>query len=124
MRQADQRHNTAQNLEQIIEDVWRLQGFERFLLAPSESEMKAAAASGPVVVINVSDYRCDALIIEEHGLQALRLSNLDSKDIQARTAFLEKSEQQLLKWLWHTIGKPVLDALGLIQAPSGSWPRI
>ena len=29
-----------------------------------------------------------------------------------------------MDWLWDTIRKPVLDALGLIHAPSGSWPRI
>ena len=123
-RRIDQRHNTGQKLEQMIEDIRRLPGFERFLLAPTENELKAAAVSGPVVVINVSDYRCDALIIEKRGLQALRLPDLDSKDVRARAAILEKPEQQLIEWLWDTIGKPALDALGLIQAPSGSWPRI
>ena len=123
-RRVDQRHNTGQKLEQMIGDIRRLPGFERFLLAPTENELKAAAVSGPVVVINVSDYRCDALIIEKRGLLALRLPGLDSKDIRARAKTLEKPEQQLMEWLWDTIGKPVLDALGLVQAPSGSWPRI
>ncbi|KAA6407282.1 MAG: hypothetical protein FRX48_08830 [Lasallia pustulata] len=123
-RQVDQRHNTGQKLERMIGDIRRLPGFERFLLAPTENEMKAAAVSGPVVVINVSDYRCDALIIEKRGLETLRLPDLDSKDVRARAATLEKPEQQLMEWLWDTIGKPVLDALGLIQAPSVSWPRI
>ena len=50
----------------MIGDIRRLPGFERFLLAPTDNELKAAAVSGPVVVINVSDYRCDALIIEKH----------------------------------------------------------
>ena len=123
-RQVDQRHNTGQKLEQMIGDIRRLPGFERFLLAPTENELKAAAVSGPVVVINISDYRCDALIIEKHGLETLPLRDLDSKDVRARAATLEKPEQQLMEWLWDKIGKPVLDALGLIQAPSVSWPRI
>ena len=42
------------------------------------------------MVINVSDYRCDALIIEKRGLQALRLPDLNSKDVQARAATLGK----------------------------------
>ena len=123
-RQVDQRHETGKKLEQMIEGIRRLPGFERFLLGPTENELTAAAASGPIVVINVSDYRCDALIIEKHGLQALRLPDLHNEDIRARAATLEKPEQQLLEWLWNTIGKPVLDTLGLIQAPSGRWPRI
>ncbi len=108
-------------MEQVIKNIRSLPGFDRFLLGPSEDELKAAAVSGPVVVINVSDYRCDALIIEKRGLLALRLPGLDSKDIRARAQTLEKPEQQLMEWLWDTIGKPVLDALGLIQASSGSW---
>ncbi|KAI4263696.1 MAG: hypothetical protein L6R42_001168 [Xanthoria sp. 1 TBL-2021] len=91
-RRVDQRHNAGQKLDQIIEDIRRLPGFERFLLGPTEDKLKAAAASGPVVVINVSDYRCDGLIIEKHGLQALRLPDLDSKDIRARVKTLEKPE--------------------------------
>ena len=97
---------------------------ERFLLGPTEDELKTAAALGSVVVINVSDYRCDALIIEKHGLRALQLPDLNSNDIRARVAALEKPEKQLLEWLWNTIGKPIPDALGLIHAPGGSLPRI
>ncbi|PQE31524.1 TPR domain-containing protein [Rutstroemia sp. NJR-2017a WRK4] len=114
-RQVDQRHNADQKLEQMIEDIRKLPGFERFLLAPTEDELKAAAALGPIVVINVSNYRCDALIIEKRGLQG---------GIRARAETLEKPEPQLLEWMWDTIGKPVLDALGFIQTLSSSWPRI
>jgi len=123
-RRVDQRHTTSKKLEQMIEDIRRLPGFERFLRAPTENELKVAAALGPVVVINVSKYRCDALIIEKRELQALRLPGLDSKDVRARAVTLERPEQQLLEWLWDTIGKSILDALRFIQAPSGSWPRI
>ncbi|KAM3067025.1 hypothetical protein ACMFMG_011807 [Clarireedia jacksonii] len=95
-RQADQRHNAGQKLEQVIENIRRLPGFERFLLAPTQDEMKAAAASGPVVVINVSNYRYDALIFEKHSLQALRLPELNIKDVRNRAATLENPEQELV----------------------------
>ena len=65
----------------MIGDIRRLSDFERFLLSSTENKLKTAVVSGPVVVINVSDYRCDALIIEKRGLQALRLPDLDSKDV-------------------------------------------
>jgi hypothetical protein len=81
-RQVDRRHNAGQKLEQMIGNIRKLPGFERFLLAPTESEIKGAAASGPVVVINVSDYRCDALILSENNFKALRLPDLHSKDIR------------------------------------------
>lgn len=62
--QVDQRHNAGQKLEQMIKEIQKLPGFERFLLPPTEDELKAAASSGPIIIINVSEYRCDALIIE------------------------------------------------------------
>ncbi len=93
-------------------------------MAPTENELKATAAPGPIVMVNISDYRCDALIIEECGLQALRLHGLYSRDIRARAANLADSDTQLLEWLWDAVAKPVLDALGLTQLPSNSWPRI
>jgi len=67
----------------------------------------------------VSDYRCDALIVESSGLRTLRLSQLYS-DIRTRAAELTNPESlstQLLEWLWDTIAKPVLDAVGLTRSP-------
>jgi hypothetical protein len=54
----------------------KLPGFDRFLLAPSEDELKTAADCGPIIIINVSDYRCDALIIEKSQLRTLGLPRL------------------------------------------------
>ena len=76
----------------MIENIRRPPGFERFLLAPTEDELKAAVVSGPVVVINVSDYRCDALMIEKRRLQALQLRGLDMRDIRAHATNLETLE--------------------------------
>lgn len=67
-RWVDQRHNTNQRLEQMIGNIRRLSDFEQFLLSPIEDEFKVAATSRSIVVINVSDYRCDALIVEKREL--------------------------------------------------------
>ena len=76
------------------------------------------------MVINVSKYHCDVLILKKCRLQTSQLSGLDSKDVQACAVILKRSEQQLLEWLWDTIEKSVLDALRFIQVLSGSWPQI
>jgi CHAT domain-containing protein len=123
-RWANQRHSMGQRLEEMVMHIRGLPGFEGFLLAPTENDIKVSAASGPVVVINVSEYRCDALIIEESGLRALRLPDLKSEHIQSRAATLTEPDQELLEWMWNTIAKPVLDALGFIKVPNDSWPRI
>jgi len=125
-RHSDQRYDAGQKMEQVIKDIRSLPGFDRFLLAPSEDELKAAAVSGPIVIVNVSKYRCDALIIKKSELRTLRLPNLHASDIRARAAALRPGliNAQLLEWLWDTIAKPVLDALRLTESLRDSWPRI
>ncbi len=66
----------ARGWSEMIEHIRSLPDFERFLVALTENELKAAAASGPVVIVNVSEYRCDALIIEKNKLRALPLPQL------------------------------------------------
>ncbi|CAH0003936.1 unnamed protein product [Clonostachys byssicola] len=122
----DQRYNTGLKLEQVIETIRSHPGFERFLLAPNEDEMKRAAILGPVVIINVSRYRCDALIVERHGLRLLQLHDLHEGDIKHYAATLDSISvtTQLLEWLWDTIAGPVLDFINFTQSPAANWPRI
>ncbi|KAJ3577748.1 hypothetical protein NPX13_g2817 [Xylaria arbuscula] len=125
--QINDRYNAGQKLEEITQSIRRLPGFDRFLLAPSQEELKLAAASGPIVIINVSDYCCDALVVQKSGLRALRLSRLHSSDIQTRAAALtnmESLDMEVLEWLWDTIAEPVLNALGFTESPSDCWPRM
>ncbi|KAF9764188.1 hypothetical protein IL306_002862 [Fusarium sp. DS 682] len=125
--QFNERYEAGQKLERTIQAIRRLPGFDRFLLAPSAVELKAAAASGPIVIINVSNYRCDALIIEENELRTLLLPHLHCSDVQARATALTNPallDTRLLEWLWDTIAKPVLDLLGFTRTPDSCWPRI
>ena len=47
----------------MIEKIQRLPDSDRFLSAPSEDELKAAAECGPIVIIDVNNYHYDALIV-------------------------------------------------------------
>ncbi|KAL2812794.1 CHAT domain-containing protein [Aspergillus cavernicola] len=126
-RRIDQHHNAGQKLKQIMADIRKLPGFERFLLIPTEDEMKASAASGPIVILNTSCHRCDALIVEESGFRAVRLPRLYSDEIWIHAKALKNPKLldiKLLEWLWDTIAEPVLDALGWTETPLASWPRI
>ncbi|KAH8896962.1 hypothetical protein GQ53DRAFT_890564 [Thozetella sp. PMI_491] len=117
----------TRELEDTIQKIRSFPGFGQFLMIPSEDELKVTTAFGPIVIINTSDDRCDALIIEEGGITGLRLPDLHNSDIRARAVAitgLQSLNTQLLEWLWDTIAKPVLDVLGFTQTPSGTWPRI
>ncbi|RYP58987.1 hypothetical protein DL771_011041 [Monosporascus sp. 5C6A] len=119
--ETNQRREASRQLDTLIDKIRRQPGFGRFLLPPSEAEMRKAAINGPIVIINVSPHRCDALIIEPSGIRMLELSRLSRKDIEDR----DYQSFETIVWLWDTVVYPVLDALGFIQTPSdGCWPRV
>ncbi|KAJ5726428.1 TPR Domain containing protein [Penicillium malachiteum] len=123
----NQRHNASEKLETTIQTIRSLPGFDRFLMAPSEEEIKAAASLGPIVIINISMNRCDALIVDKNELKSLPLPDLKYTDVQVRAADLRNMgtpDVRLLEWLWDMIAKPILDALGLTTAPVDHLPRI
>ncbi|KIM78151.1 hypothetical protein PILCRDRAFT_597497 [Piloderma croceum F 1598] len=67
----------AHEWEKSVEKVQELPGFERFLLPKQYSQLRQAAAVGPIVVLNASTYRCDALILpsQEAPLCHIHLEN-------------------------------------------------
>lgn len=83
MTQIDQRWQAGNQLEKTIFVIRSFPGFTRFLLPLTEDELKAAAAAlSPIAVINVSRYRCDAILIEKGSLRTIRLHNLSISEIQ------------------------------------------
>lgn len=125
--QVSQRHDAAQKLERKIQIIRGLPDFDRFLMAPSEDEFKVAGTEGPIIIINVTIHRCDALIINKHELRSIPLPDLSNCDIESRKEAMARPElvdTQLLEWLWDTIAKPVLDALGFSKKPDSRPPRV
>ncbi|KAJ5413883.1 CHAT domain-containing protein [Penicillium cosmopolitanum] len=99
-------------------------GFERFLLSPSEADMLKAALYGPIVILNVSSFRCDAVIITQSGIRLLELPHLSQETINDRVVGNLQS-LETLEWLWDDIVRLILDDLGFTEPPSGSqWPHI
>ncbi|MFM9499033.1 caspase, EACC1-associated type [Streptomyces galilaeus] len=140
---SDRRHSAARRLDTLLTLIRQVPGFERFLLTPTVEELSKAAEAGPVVTVNVSRYRTDALILSSHGLEVLPLHALTPDTLRQRTeeflaavtppehAFETQVAAQLkiremLAWLWDCIVKPVTEALGYTSRPQeGSpWPRI
>ncbi|KAK7217302.1 hypothetical protein V2G26_005305 [Clonostachys chloroleuca] len=118
------RHDAGLRLQKTIQEIRQIPRFGKFLLPPSEEDMKAAAAYDPIVVINVSDYRCDAIIIEKDKLYSIRLPNVQRQHLD-HLGKITKYETEMLEWLWDTIAEPVLRVLGFDKPPmDGQWPHI
>ncbi|KAK4160264.1 CHAT domain-containing protein [Cladorrhinum sp. PSN259] len=111
----------------VVTRIRALPKFENFLLPPGPEELRQAASLGPIVVINASKIRCDAIIVTSAGIKSFPLDKLSYKDIEdkARTLKLFGVSHLMLEWLWDVIAGPILEQLGFVTVPAhGDWPRV
>ncbi|KAJ9417831.1 CHAT domain-containing protein [Fusarium oxysporum] len=120
---ATRRYDAGNKLDEVIAEIQRQPGFEDFLAAPSEAELKASASCGPIVIINTSEYRCDAILVEQHQIRSVQLP----KDMEKEARNRDPGKIETLEWLWDTVAHQILDALGFTQRDDPSLekrPRI
>jgi hypothetical protein len=152
--ETDQRTNLVRAWEKVTRKssrrlrVWnKLQERAKKALPDSSLEMPTyetlsdAAKEGQVVVINVSRWRCDALVTEQTGeLRVVELPELTSGDALAQaerylTALTTyegdrraQAVSDTLDWLWRVIAHPVLSALGyrepVTDTGNKDWPHL
>ncbi|KAF3765677.1 hypothetical protein M406DRAFT_68098 [Cryphonectria parasitica EP155] len=67
---------------------------------------------------NVSQIRCDAILVERDRAPSLHLPHLYLEDIRKKAESNDLGSSDVLAWLWATIACPVLTALGFVQPPS------
>ncbi|RDA91310.1 hypothetical protein CP533_6319 [Ophiocordyceps camponoti-saundersi (nom. inval.)] len=121
----DRRELDENQLRELLLLIRKKDGLDGFGSTCIPDDMCRAAAQGPVVALNVSVHRCDAIIVQESGVSAVRLPNLCQEAIRERTADVQSA--RTLEWLWDVIVDPVLDALGFTSVPTGDfgqWPHI
>lgn len=123
---AHRRYEARKEFDKLVAKIQELPGFADFLLPPSETDIKAAARCGPVVVINVSKHRCDALLVETHQVRVVPLPQLSKEEVQEKAEEGNPESYEVLEWLWDKVAQPILHALGFGCAPpSGEgWPHV
>lgn len=80
----DRRMALAREWDELVEQVRQLPGFEDFLRPPRIESLLPAAADGPIIVVNVSRWRCDALIVAVDGVQVVELRELTAESATER----------------------------------------
>lgn len=126
------RREAADQFEALLEEIRAKEGFGEFLLPPSESQLEKTAERGPVVVVNVSVFRCDAFLVEQAGIRALRLRDLTLERVLEEVKKLEDDRvypKKILEWLWDDVVRPILDELGFRTTPPDAndaekWPHV
>lgn len=138
------RRRMAAELTETLAQIRALDGFASFLLPPDDAELRAQAAEGTIVVLNVTPLRSDALLLTSDGVTHLPLPDLDPDTLAGRAADFHRAlarttdpaesaraaaQQTLhdvLGWLWDVAAGPVLECLGHHgAAPEGAdRPRV
>jgi tetratricopeptide (TPR) repeat protein len=137
-----ERERHAAELSALLGHIRGLTGFASFGLSPTLEDLLNEAAYGPVVTINVSTHRGDALILTTECIRSIELPGLNFEtlfeQVSAFSTALEDSLHaetsitahrdasarlnRVLRWLWDVVTGPILDALGL--APADDLPRV
>jgi tetratricopeptide (TPR) repeat protein len=139
------RATTAAEFDALLATIRGLPGHERFLLTPKVEDLLAAAADGPVILLNTSNYRCDALAFTVNGVRPVPLRDISLEEVVQRAAYIQMaianfgntnmpaSEYEELQqyarntpgWLWDNVVAPVLQEIGITRRPlTNHWPRI
>jgi tetratricopeptide (TPR) repeat protein len=145
-RLADRQVRTARQRAELADQAQQVMAQQPTPPAAGFAYLCSAARNGPVVLINTSPWRCDALIVGRDGVRMLPLPKLKPEhivdqiarfDVAMSKAMLSQSfaerdpsaEEELariLAWLWDTTVEPVLQALGYISSPTrgAAYPRV
>ncbi|MFD0201092.1 MULTISPECIES: CHAT domain-containing protein [Saccharothrix] len=139
----DRRIRLAEEWDRLLARARALPGLEHLLSVPPLAALRDGLPDGPVVLINVYDVRCDALVVRRDGpVEHIPLPDLSAAETTRRvTAYLRalrvlgrpaapgdltrtSAKQTLhvtLEWLWDTVAGPVLDHLGLAGGERVWW---
>ncbi|MGR3931909.1 CHAT domain-containing protein [Streptomyces sp. BRA346] len=136
-RPSKQRHEHARDLEAVIAEIRALPGFASFLLPPTLRQLMAAAQDGPVVLVNVSWWRCDALALTPAGVRHIPLPDLTFQEVtewvvhflaaqKTSRSLANGTLEKILSRLWDTVAEPVLTTLEFTRSPGAgdTWPRL
>jgi hypothetical protein len=136
----DRRAATRQ-LAELLAEIRALDGFASFALPPALEELQRQAREGPIVTINVSRYRSDALILTAKKVTSLPLPALTRQlvienaarfhaalsEIEQGTTLQARGSEEaklrtVLHWLWESLAEPVLKELGYSRPASPDAP--
>ncbi|KAG2090111.1 CHAT domain-containing protein [Suillus discolor] len=109
--------------DDVVAHIRMLPDFPRFLLPPLFSDLQKAAEDGPVIVVNASQYGCDALIVhnaEDPVHVPLDITQAEVSELSSNFHKLAEqfgsSDNQLklvgvLRKLWNDVVDPIVQAL-------------
>ncbi|KAH9973624.1 hypothetical protein BJV74DRAFT_195586 [Russula compacta] len=120
--------------DRLISQIRAQPGFDTFLIPPSFDTLRSAAAYGPVILINHSEWRSDIIILLHDSPPSLILTSDDfydrAKDLHDKLLAVrnngldsrgyEDALGYILEWLYNLVGHPVIERLRKLNVPEQS----
>jgi CHAT domain-containing protein len=77
------------------------------MISTSQREIEETASKGPIVIINVRSYRCDAFLMKSSGVEYLELPKASLSVLTEK----DPRSYDTLEWMWNSFVKEILHAL-------------
>ena len=122
----------SEKWDDVVDEIRQVDGFTNFLQAVPFATLQKAAIEGPIIIINISRYRSDAIILQSVGDPVIVplseslpiiLADLSSRFAKACAAHGKDSERlilPILRSLWDNIAFPVRTQLFVLGVPDKS----
>ncbi|KAH9966305.1 CHAT domain-containing protein [Russula compacta] len=118
----------------LISQIRAQPGFDTFLIPPAFDTLRSAAAGGPVILINHSEWRSDIIILLHDSPPSLiptsnnfydHAKSLMDRLLAARNKGLDSREYEdalryVLEQLYDLVGRPVIERLCKLNVPEQS----
>ncbi|KAG8948705.1 hypothetical protein FRC03_000588 [Tulasnella sp. 419] len=114
----------------VVDRIRQLDGFSSFLRPAAFLNLKDAAQQGPIIIINIGNHRCDAIILDTFGqLHLLPLPDIEIIaiiDLYVRFHTVIQRDKprkgliEILRCLWDDIVEPIVKKLQELGIQPGS----
>ncbi|KAI0318775.1 CHAT domain-containing protein [Amylostereum chailletii] len=134
---------SASRLDELVQDVRRLDGFHNFMQSNTVKELRSAAVHGPIVSLNVSPNRCDALVLfhssdsvihvplpdltydtatklQSDFQRVLNGSGVQMRFMRPHSRTKLGSMGPTLSMLWSHVVEPILKKIGYLETTRGA----
>jgi tetratricopeptide (TPR) repeat protein len=120
--------------------IRNIPGWELFQLPMTEQGFMDLASNGPVIVVNATKIRCDAIVVTINGIHLVELHDMKYEDLERSTTMFselgnearrnvkvkvkklpDSPASDALLWLWNVAVQPILDNIELTSSKRVWW---
>ena len=140
LKRLEERLELTKRLTDVRALIQEKPGLEEFDKVMGKDEMMKLAVEGPIIAINITNFRTDALVVSTDGVRAIPILGIDEAQLSERSwehqwrlavendrnevfADLHRKLLRDLGLLWRRLMEPLLQELGYTE-PSSDPPRV